>query len=76
MNRVDPGDIQVFVQFPGNKILEISTNFWKYVGGDYLRGRFRVKIHENDEHDISNKLSLSNLQVSLILGQPTQFLPP
>ena len=47
VNRADSGDFQFLVQLPGNSILEFSTNFWKCVGSAYLRGRFRVKIHEN-----------------------------
>ena len=40
----DSGDIKIFVGFPGNSNLEFLVEFWKYVGGIYMRGRFILKI--------------------------------
>ena len=71
VNHADSGDIKIFVQFPENSILKFSKNFWNRVDGTNLRGRFWVKMPENVFNYISHKLSKSNLQVYLILAQPT-----
>ena len=43
----DSGDIKTLVQFPGNSILTILQNFWKCVGGVYMRGWLILKITQN-----------------------------
>ena len=47
VNHADSGDIKVFVQFPGNSISKILQNFWKCVGGAYMRGCSILKITKN-----------------------------
>ena len=49
MNRADSGDIQLLVQFPGNSIFKILQNFWKCVGGSYMRGCSILKIRNSPE---------------------------
>ena len=44
VNHPDPGDIQLFVQFPGNSFLEISLWFWNCVGCVHMRGRYILEI--------------------------------
>ena len=47
VNCADSGDTKILVQFPGNSILESSTNFWKCVGAADKRGRIPTRIYEN-----------------------------
>ena len=42
--HADSVDIKFFVWYPGNSNLEFLVEFWKYVGGIYMRGRFILKI--------------------------------
>ena len=47
VNLSDSGNIRFLVRFPGNSILKILQNFWKCVGGVYMRGCLVLKITQS-----------------------------
>ena len=76
VNHADSGDIQVFVQFPGNSFLEIPLRFWNCVGCVYMRGRFILKITQC-VYLITLVILICEIGGTyLISHQPTQFQPP
>ena len=40
-------NIKILFQFPGNSIMKILPNFWKCVGGVYMRGCLILKITQS-----------------------------
>ena len=72
----DSGDIKILVQFPGNSILKILQNFWKCVGGVYMRGCLILKITQSVQLFTLIIFIYKIRCIHLISWQPTQFQPP
>ena len=70
------GDIKILVQFPGNSILKILQNFWKCVGGVYMRGYLILKITQSVQLFTLINFIYKIRGIHLISCQPTQFQPP
>jgi len=69
-------DIKILVQFPGNSILKILQNFWKCVGGVYMRGCLIFKITQRVQLFTPINFISEIRGIHLISWQPTQFSPP
>ena len=72
----DSGDIKILVQFPGNSILKILQNFWKCVGGVYMRGCLILKTTQSVQLFTLIIFIYKIRCIHLISWQPTQFQPP
>ena len=76
VNHAKSWDIKSLIQLPGKSILKILQNFWKCVGGVYMRGRLILKITQSVQLftliDFIYKIRGSHL----VSCQPTQFQPP
>ena len=72
----DSGDINILAQFPRNSILKIFQNFWKCVGGIYMRGCLILKIAQSVQLFILINFIYKIRGIHLISCQPTQFQPP